>query len=71
MSFVSRNVQNICIFLDVQPGLFVDDPLVDQVFLQSRLLRLNALLGGQKNGDAAAVSRLLDALEAFAEAYAT
>lgn len=70
MLFVSQNVQKICIFLNVQPGFFVNQSSGGQASLHSRLLRLNSLLGGQQNGDAA-VSKLLDALEAFAETYST
>lgn len=70
MFFVSHNVQKLCTFLNVHSGLFVDQSSEGPASLHIRLLRLNALLGGQQNGDAA-VSHLLDALEAFAEAYAT
>lgn len=70
MFLVGRNVRKICTFLNVQPDPYIDISPSDQISLQSRLLRLNARLGGQQEGDAA-VSRLLDALEAFAEAYST
>ena len=70
MLFVSQNVYKICTFLNVQPSLFIDQTAVDHASLHDRLLRLNTLLGGQQNGDAA-VNQLLDALEAFAGAYST
>lgn len=70
MFLVGRNVHKICTFLNVQPDPYIGLSPSDQISLQSRLLRLNARLGGQQEGDAA-VSRLLDALEAFAEAYST
>jgi transcriptional regulator with XRE-family HTH domain len=71
MSFVSQNVHKICTFLDVQPSPFAAETSAAHASIHGRLLRLNALLGGQQNGDDAAVNKLLDALEAFAEAYST
>lgn len=66
--FVSNNVQKICTLLRVEIDPYVGQPTDDREFLQSRLIRINALLGGRRGGDVA-VSQLLSALEAFAEAY--
>lgn len=65
---VSSNVQKICTLLRVGIEPYVGQPTDDREFLQSRLIRINALLGGRRGGDVA-VSQLLSALEAFAEAY--
>lgn len=67
--FVSHNVQKLCTHLRVRPDQFLSQVTTSQD-LEGRLLRLNALLGGRQRGDAA-VTQLLEALEAFAEAYAT
>jgi transcriptional regulator with XRE-family HTH domain len=68
MLLVSANVQKICVFLRVRIDPYVGQPSSDPASLQGRLLRVNALLGGRQSGDVA-VSQLLSALEAFAEAY--
>ena len=65
---VSHNVQKICTFFGVRLEPFVGETTVDPAVLESRLLRLNVLLGGRQEGTAA-VKQLLDALEAFAESY--
>ncbi|RUL70526.1 helix-turn-helix domain-containing protein [Dyella choica] len=65
---VSTNVQKICTYLRVQIEPYVGQSTDDRASLQSRLIRINSLLGGRQGGDGA-VSQLLNALEAFAEAY--
>lgn len=71
MFLVGHNVRKICTFLNVQPDPYIGLSPADQISLQSRLLRLNALLGGGRQEGDAAMSRLLDALEAFVETYST
>lgn len=70
MLLVSTNVQKICTYLRVRLESYIGQPTNDRSPLQRRILRINALLGGTERGDAA-VSQLLNALEAFAETYSS